>query len=143
MEREVLWRHLALNTPVGTTFELVTLSKRKSYVESIAAYNAGPSSVSKWRSLNKAPEDSWIEFIPYVETRKYVKLVLEYSLVYDVKDAAGNSTQSDVLMKSFFEVPGYVNIEYYFNISGTDLSLLYNQLQYLKINVIHKLNRVI
>ena len=26
----------------------------------------------------------------------------EYSLVYEVKDAAGNSTQSDVLIKSFF-----------------------------------------
>ncbi|MDA7842064.1 hypothetical protein N9A44_00380, partial [Gammaproteobacteria bacterium] len=47
------------------------------------SYNAGPSIVRKWRKTFHAPEDAWIEFIPYSETRKYVKLVLEYSLVYD------------------------------------------------------------
>ena len=30
-----------------------------------------------------APEDARVESIPYKETRKYVKLVIEYSLVYD------------------------------------------------------------
>ena len=72
-----------INIFIGSYYFNYLLSKRKSYVESIASYNAGPNSVSKWRKLNKAPEDSWIEFIPYVETRKYVKLVLEYALVYD------------------------------------------------------------
>lgn len=72
-----------MNIFIGSYYFNYLLSKRKSYVESIASYNAGPSSVSKWRKLNKAPEDSWIEFIPYVETRKYVKLVIEYSLIYD------------------------------------------------------------
>ena len=72
-----------MNIFIGSYYFNYLLSKRKSYVESIASYNAGPNSVSKWRKLNKAPEDSWIEFIPYVETRKYVKLVLEYALVYD------------------------------------------------------------
>ena len=72
-----------MNIFIGSYYFNYLLSKRKSYVESIASYNAGPNSVSKWRKLNKAPEDSWIEFIPYRETRKYVKLVLEYTLVYD------------------------------------------------------------
>ena len=58
-------------------------SKKKSYVESIASYNAGLNIVSKWRKQNNASEDAWIEFIPYNETRKYIKLVIEYSLVYD------------------------------------------------------------
>ena len=72
-----------MNIFIGSYYFNYLLSKRKSYVESIASYNAGPNSVSKWRKLNKAPEDSWIESIPYLETRKYVKLVLEYALVYD------------------------------------------------------------
>ncbi len=72
-----------MNIFIGSYYFNYLFSKRKSYVESIASYNAGPSSVRKWRKLNKAPEDSWIEFIPYRETRKYVKLVLEYTLVYD------------------------------------------------------------
>ncbi len=39
--------------------------------------------VTKWRNKNKAPEDAWIEYIPFKETKKYVKSVIEYSLVYD------------------------------------------------------------
>ena len=56
---------------------------KRSYVEAIASYNAGPNVVTKWRKKNKSSEDAWIELIPYKETKKYVKLVIEYSLVYD------------------------------------------------------------
>ena len=72
-----------MNIFIGSYYFKYLLSKNKSYVEAIASYNAGPSVVRKWRKENHAPEDAWIEFIPYSETRKYVKLVLEYSLVYD------------------------------------------------------------
>lgn len=72
-----------MNIFIGSYYFKYLFSKKKSYVEAIASYNAGPNAVSKWRNLNKAPEDAWIEYIPYKETRKYVKLVIEYSLVYD------------------------------------------------------------
>jgi len=72
-----------MNIFIGSYYFKYLFSKKKSYVESIASYNAGLNTVSKWRKQNNAPEDAWIEFIPYNETRKYVKLVIEYSLVYD------------------------------------------------------------
>ena len=72
-----------MNIFIGSYYFKHLLSNNKSYVEAIASYNAGPSVVRKWRKAIHAPEDAWIEFIPYSETRKYVKLVLEYSLVYD------------------------------------------------------------
>lgn len=49
-----------------------------------AAYNAGPHRVDRW--LKKASPnlelDSWIETIPYRETRGYVQNVLSYSVIY-------------------------------------------------------------
>ncbi len=72
-----------LNIFVGSYYFKYLLSKKKSYVEAIASYNAGLYNVSKWRKNNYSAEDSWIESIPFNETRKYVKLVIEYSLVYD------------------------------------------------------------
>ena len=72
-----------MNIFIGSYYFKYLFSKKKSYVESIASYNAGLNIVSKWRKQNIASEDAWIEFIPYNETRKYVKLVIEYTLVYD------------------------------------------------------------
>jgi len=72
-----------LNIFVGSYYLKYLLSKKKSYVEAIASYNAGLHNVSKWRKNNYSSDDSWIESIPFSETRKYVKLVIEYSLVYD------------------------------------------------------------
>ena len=72
-----------MNIYLGTYYFKYLFSKKKSYVEAIASYNAGLNAVSKWRRTNNASEDAWIEYIPYDETKNYVKLVLEYSLVYD------------------------------------------------------------
>jgi soluble lytic murein transglycosylase len=50
----------------------------------IAAYNAGPSPVERWRSARPGLEpDFFIEAIPYKETREYVARVLGFSVVYD------------------------------------------------------------
>ena len=72
-----------MNIFIGSYYFNYLFSKKKSYVEAIASYNAGLNVVSRWRKKNNASEDAWIEYIPYKETRKYVKLVIEYSLVYD------------------------------------------------------------
>jgi soluble lytic murein transglycosylase len=57
-----------------------------------AAYNAGPNRVAKWiPALKTMPADSWVETIPYKETRKYVIAVLTYTLIYQQR------TQSSLL----------------------------------------------
>ncbi len=53
-----------------------------------AAYNAGPYRVDRWQNDLKNGTskgllmDSWIETIPYKETRRYVKNVLAYNVIY-------------------------------------------------------------
>ena len=50
----------------------------------IAAYNAGPAPVERWRLARASLEpDFFIEAIPYKETRDYVARVLAFSVVYD------------------------------------------------------------
>ncbi len=52
----------------------------------IAAYNAGPSPVQRWRQARPSLDpDFFIESIPYKETREYVARVLAFSVVYDWK----------------------------------------------------------
>ena len=51
-----------------------------------ASYNAGPGRVNSWRPKHAADcvePDIWIERIPFNETRKYVRRVLYYSVIYD------------------------------------------------------------
>lgn len=55
----------------------------------VASYNAGPGNVRKWVANNGDPRTrgvdivSWIEDIPFTETRSYVQRVLENTVVYD------------------------------------------------------------
>ncbi|MFT6791776.1 MAG: soluble lytic murein transglycosylase [Cellvibrionaceae bacterium] len=53
-------------------------------VPAIAAYNAGPNRVNRWlqETDKRLPNDVWIESIPFSETRKYVKNVLSYAVIY-------------------------------------------------------------
>ena len=61
----------------------------------IAAYNAGPSPVERWRLARPSLEpDFFIEAMPFKETREYVARVLAFSVVYDWRlngDATGLS----------------------------------------------------
>ncbi|MFP5501048.1 MAG: transglycosylase SLT domain-containing protein, partial [Candidatus Sericytochromatia bacterium] len=41
----------------------------------VAAYNAGPGAVRKWRENGGGDMDAWVEAVPYPETRHYVKKV--------------------------------------------------------------------
>lgn len=46
-------------------------------IPAVAAYNAGPLVVNKWlRECRNCPVDAFVEFIPYAETRNYVKKVM-------------------------------------------------------------------
>jgi soluble lytic murein transglycosylase len=49
-----------------------------------AAYNAGPGSVRRWLKVSKGSLDvmSFIETIPYTETREYVQAVLSYRMIF-------------------------------------------------------------
>ena len=48
----------------------------------LAAYNAGPNAVRQWLPKERMDADIWIDTIPYDETRKYVRSVLEYAAIY-------------------------------------------------------------
>lgn len=47
-----------------------------------AAYNAGPRRVDSWIMNDVIAADQWVDSIPFKETRKYVKSVLEYTMVF-------------------------------------------------------------
>jgi soluble lytic murein transglycosylase len=49
-----------------------------------AAYNAGPHRVRSWLPQSgPIPADIWVETVPFVETRAYVRRVLAYTVFYD------------------------------------------------------------
>lgn len=51
----------------------------------VAAYNAGPGAAKRWRRDRSGTSfDLWVELIPYVETRRYVKRVLGSAAVYAI-----------------------------------------------------------
>jgi len=61
---------------------------------SIPAYNAGPNNPRRWlRERPNADFDIWVELIPFVETRRYVKRVLSsraaYAFLYQRDDFEG------------------------------------------------------
>lgn len=57
-------------------------------VKALAAYNAGPSRVSRWLSGEQAM-DQWVDSLPFAETREYVQAVLTYHVIYRLR--AGQS----------------------------------------------------
>lgn len=55
---------------------------------SLAAYNAGPMSVSRWLPSDPIDADVWIENIPYTETRGYIQHILEHIVAFaEMRDA--------------------------------------------------------
>jgi len=75
----------AINVQLGTAyFEMLLKRYSGNRILATAAYNAGPHRVDSWKGK---PEqglkmDSWIETIPYKETRNYVQNVLAYNIIY-------------------------------------------------------------
>jgi soluble lytic murein transglycosylase len=51
-----------------------------------AAYNAGPHRVKKWRPMRDCVEaDIWVDTIPFTETRRYVRNILFYTALYEMR----------------------------------------------------------
>ena len=73
------------NIQLGTAYLRQMLDRFSGFpYMAIAAYNAGPAPVERWRLARARLEpDFFIESIPYKETREYVARVLAFSVVYD------------------------------------------------------------
>ncbi len=73
-----------VNVRIGTRYLKGLLTRfNGNLVSAVAAYNAGPTPVLRWRkNLAGLREDEFIESIPYSETREYVKRVLAGMEVY-------------------------------------------------------------
>ena len=73
------------NLPIGTAYMrdlLEDFSENPVLVS--GAYNAGPNAVKRW--LKTRPMDeavSWVETLPYFETRDYIPRVLAFTTIYD------------------------------------------------------------
>jgi soluble lytic murein transglycosylase len=75
------------NIKLGTKYLKRLLDRHDgNQVLATAAYNAGPYRVRSWlKGLEPMPADIWIETIPYKETREYVKSVMAYQEIYQIK----------------------------------------------------------
>jgi soluble lytic murein transglycosylase len=75
------------NIKLGTLYLKRLLDRHDgNQVLATAAYNAGPYRVKRWlKGLKPMPADIWIETIPYKETREYVKSVMAYQEIYQLK----------------------------------------------------------
>jgi soluble lytic murein transglycosylase len=86
--RESLNSHLELLKPdknirLGSKYVRMMLDKyQQNPALAAASYNAGPHRVAKWLPEYDMPADSWIETIPFKETREYVQNVLTYAVIY-------------------------------------------------------------
>ncbi len=73
------------NIRLGTAYLQQVLKTFKHKALATASYNAGAYRVKQWLPDKAMPADIWIEIIPFTETRRYVKSVLEYMVVYQYR----------------------------------------------------------
>jgi soluble lytic murein transglycosylase len=66
---------------------------------SLAAYNAGPMSVSRWLPSDPMDADVWVENIPYTETRGYIQHILEHVVAFAKMREAPPPRLSNLLPK--------------------------------------------
>ncbi|WP_353572433.1 transglycosylase SLT domain-containing protein [Candidatus Albibeggiatoa sp. nov. BB20] len=73
------------NIELGTSYLRYLLDKfDDNYLLATAAYNAGPARAKRWREKYSCiATDMWVELIPFSETRKYVKRVMSYTVVFE------------------------------------------------------------
>ena len=85
------------NALLGSTYLAAQLNRYDgSLILAAAAYNAGAGNVNKWLKMFGDPRNSnidpvsWIERIPFVETRKYVQKIMANYMVYRVREGNKN-----------------------------------------------------
>ena len=100
MPKPVCWLQPAINIRFGTYYlnHLLHLFDGSRPL-AIAAYNAGPDTVSEWRSRDgQLAQDAFVESISYGETRRYLRRVLRsyhvYQLLYGAPSSAKNGSQA-------------------------------------------------
>jgi soluble lytic murein transglycosylase len=73
-----------INLRIGTSFMRSLFDRYKGNFAIVpAAYNAGPGAADKWlRERGHMQLDEWVETIPYNETRRYTRRVLQSYGVY-------------------------------------------------------------
>ncbi len=88
-----------INIRLGTNYLRELLDKYKNKLHlALAAYNAGDYRVDEWlQRFGNAPEDEFIEMIPFTDTRNYVKNILRnyyyYRFYYGKKDAGSKEVR--------------------------------------------------
>ena len=71
------------NIDLGTAYLRQVMDQLDgNHVLATAAYNAGPHRVRDWLPEQATDADLWVELVPFKETRKYLKRVLAYSVIY-------------------------------------------------------------
>ena len=84
------WRGIAMLTDPRSNIQLGTAYLQEMRAKfgggiapATAAYNAGPQAVMRWLPQEPAEGALWVEIIPFNETNKYVKTVLEHATVFE------------------------------------------------------------
>ena len=73
------------NTAVGALYYADLIDNYEgNRVLALAAYNAGPNRVRRWREGGLSVA-RWVDTIPFKETREYVRAVLAYNVIYSLK----------------------------------------------------------
>ncbi|MCG5509859.1 transglycosylase SLT domain-containing protein [Ectothiorhodospira lacustris] len=88
-----------LNVSIGTYYLRRNLDNFGGHpMLSTAAYNAGAGRVRSWLPRDaEVPADVWAELIPFSETRDYVRRVLAYKILYEVRLGMSPTTLSSIL----------------------------------------------
>lgn len=87
-----------INITLGTAYIADLLRQYDGRLHfAIAAYNAGPNAVDRWRAGGVEDIDVWAEDIPYAETRNYVRKVLRSYIRYRALYAPGQGVPVDVV----------------------------------------------
>lgn len=89
------WARPAGNIWLGSWYLLGLVERyREDITAALAAYNAGPGTVDRWRHRYGALEHAaFVEEIPYQETRRYVARTLQTLWIYQLNDGRPPSLQ--------------------------------------------------
>ena len=72
------------NIGIGSRYLRMGLDRLQGrHIFATAGYNAGPARVEQWLDSDESmPADVWIELVPFRETRRYLRKVVEYTVIY-------------------------------------------------------------